>query len=197
VHIASRARHEHVRGADCGARHHVPQKERSTLPVTAHIPPTRARSQHRQGEALRLRRTGLSYRAIGAHIGTSHSQARRLVEAAFAESAERTMNNSDALLGEACDRVDGLIRASSAILYSADSTPTEKLRAVAEILRCQEARVRWLGLAAPERLRIEGPTRDELAWADVQGLSREQLDEEARSLGWIPVAEDRQDEPAD
>jgi hypothetical protein len=136
-----------------------------------------------------LRRAGLSYRLIGQRLSLSHTQARRLVEAAFAEAAESTRENARAALGEELDRVDGLIRAASAILHGADSTATEKLHAVSEILRCQETKVRWLGLAKPERFLVDRPTRAEVTWMEVQSLSEEQLDAEARSLGWVPAAE--------
>lgn len=164
------------------------------MAITARIPPSRARTQQREEQAIRLRGIGLSYRAIGKQIGTSHTQARRLCERAFAESAKRTMKDTDALLGEELDRIDGLIRAGSAIMNAPTSTPMEKLRAASQILNCQHAKVRWLGLAPDGPRQAQRLTREEVTWAEVQRLDDAAIDAELLALGYARVAEDGGDE---
>jgi hypothetical protein len=167
-----------------------PQEELSmSLAERTHIRPSRARRQQREEQAIALRRAGLSYRAIGAQMSISHTRARQLCEMAFADSARRTRNDTDALLGQELDRLDGVIRAASAILHAPTSTPMERLRAVAEIRRCSDSRVRWLGLAAPEKLQAQPLTRQELSWMEAQALPDDALEDELRSLGYVPVAE--------
>jgi DNA-binding CsgD family transcriptional regulator len=116
-----------------------------------HIPPSRARKQLREEEALRLRRTGLSYRAIGSLMGISHERVRELCEAAFQEVGERTITNKAELLGEELDRMDGLVRQASAIMSLSGTTPTEKLHAIEAVWRCSEAKVRWTRPSASTR----------------------------------------------
>jgi hypothetical protein len=135
-------------------------------------------------EILRLRRNGLSYRAIASEVGRSKSQVQRLCDAAFAEVAEQSLATTAATLGEELYRVDGQIRAASAILESSSSTPTEKLRAVGEIRKCSEAKVRWLGADAPQRVLVGAVTREQLVDSELAGLSDEQLERELEALGW-------------
>jgi hypothetical protein len=140
----------------------------------------------------------LSFRSIGSRIGVSHSQARRLVEAAFAESAERTRKDSAVLLGEACDRVDGLIRSASVILYARDSSATERLRAATTILKCCEAKVRWLNLSFPQARPLEGLTRAQLIWSEVKDLDDAALDSELEAMDYVRADQGKpsRDEPA-
>jgi hypothetical protein len=134
-------------------------------------------------EVLRLRIAGLSYRMIGERVDRSHVRCKVIVDQAMNEAAEHSLQNAGALLGEELERLDGLVRSASAILLSSTSTNAEKLRAVREIRACGEARVRWLGLAAPERIELDVLSRTEVHRGELAGLSGEALDRELANLG--------------
>lgn len=137
-----------------------------------------------QEEIIRLRRAGLSYKAIGAAVGRSEQQVKRLCDAAYTEYAQTAMQNIGAVLGEEMDRMDGLIRAASAVLNSSKSSPAEKMRALDSIRRCSEAKIRWTGAGAAEKLIINGMDRDSLAASEVAGLDDAQLENELKALGY-------------
>lgn len=56
--------------------------------------PASARKQHHQVESLRLRRSGLSYRAIGKIVGISHERARELCEEAYRTAANLVVDDA-------------------------------------------------------------------------------------------------------
>lgn len=161
----------------------------------AHVRPKALRKQQAQEQILKLRRNGLSYRAIGNQTGRSERQVRRLCEAAYAEYAVARLKETASTLGEELDRMDHLIRAASAVLVSSKTSAGEKMRALAEIRRCSEAKVRWLGVGAPERVLVGMGGREELAESEVAGLSDEALTAELEALGWSrdDIAADAQD----
>jgi hypothetical protein len=134
-------------------------------------------------EVLRLRAAGLSYRRIGERVDRSHVRCKVIVDEAMREVAEHSFQKAGALLGMELERLDGLVRSASAILLSSTSSNAEKLRAVREIRACGEARVRWLGLSAPERIELDVMSRTELHRGELAGLTGAALDKELRALG--------------
>lgn len=151
---------------------------------TAHVRPRKLRKMKHQEEVLRLRRSGLSYRAIGVEVGLDHTTAKRLCDAAYRELVQGLRKDAAAALGAELERLDGLIRAASAIMASTKSSPSEKLRAAESIRRTAETKVRWLGLSAPDRVQVDGLSRDDLAASEVAGLDDEALDKELAALGY-------------
>lgn len=139
------------------------------------------RAQH---EILSLREKGLSFRAIAVKTGRSRSQVHRLCESAYTEYTAAHTANIAAVLGGELARLDSLVRAASAVLASPRATPGEKMRAVGEIRRCAEARIRWLGAGSAEKILVDTMSRDDLAQSEVAALTDEALDRELEVLGW-------------
>lgn len=155
-------------------------------------PPAAVRKLERQDECVRLRRSGLSYRVIGAQVGISHERVRELCEEAYKEVADSVIEASGATLGEELERIDGVIRVCSGMMLSSGSSEAARLRAAEIVRRCSDTKVRWLGLAAPERISIEG----QRTWADmvseeVAAMSSDELDRELSALGYGPLPDDR------
>lgn len=102
------------------------------------------------------------------------------------------VDDAAAALGEELERIDGVIRVASGVMLSSGSSEAARLRAAEIIRRCADTKVRWLGLAAPERTSVE----DQRTWADVvsaevAGMSSDELDRELSALGYGPLPDDR------
>lgn len=156
----------------------LPPGERGAIKARA------LRKQQKGERALELRREGHTYASIGSIMGVSGQSARNYCEYAYAEAIHNLRTNAALTLGGEIDRLDGLIRAATAVMQSAHSSPGEKVRAIGEIRRCQEAKVRWLGVGAADKITVEHLSRRDIARAEAEGLSDDKLDEELAALGY-------------
>lgn len=142
------------------------------------------RKQELVEEVLRLRRQGFSYRAIAIEMRRGKDQVRRLAESGFAEVMEGTRNLAVVTLCEQLERMDYLIRASSLVLESPDATTAERLRAISQIGRASETKMRWLGADGSKPFVEVRIGRAALAEKEVAELSDEGLDKELAAFGY-------------
>lgn len=109
-----------------------------------------ARALLHQGQALDLRRAGLSYREIAARMGIGKSHAHALVRAGIDGARAQVAGSSDELLALELSRLDGMLAKLWPKAAECD------LQAVDRVLKIIERRARLLGLDAPTRTAIQG-----------------------------------------
>lgn len=97
--------------------------------------------------ALELRQQGLSYRAIGAEIGKSSSQAHKYVARALQETTAEAVDDLRRLEGE---RLDAAQYAIWPQVMAGD------VAALNGFIRLSERRAKLLGLDAPEKRELTG-----------------------------------------
>lgn len=107
--------------------------------------------QARRLEALDLRKSGASYRAIGQRLGVSHEQARLDIMACLAELAERQHEDTAQYRQLELERLD---RLQMALWVKAVASPPDT-RAALAVLRIFERRAKLLGLDAPTHVQID------------------------------------------
>lgn len=117
--------------------------------------PKQAEVAQRRNRALELRAAGLTYELIAQQLGYSSRQsAHRDVQAAIEQSVELPTRE---MLNEELNRLDKMMQGVWAEARKGDPN---KVNAVLKIM---DARARYLGLYAPERLqaevRIDDPTK--------------------------------------
>lgn len=97
--------------------------------------------------ALELRQQGLSYRAIGAEIGKSSSQAHKYVARALQETTAEAVDDLRRLEGERLDKLQNSLWQEAI---------SGNHGAVDRVLRVMERRAKLLGLDAPEKRELTG-----------------------------------------
>jgi DNA-binding CsgD family transcriptional regulator len=122
-----------------------PSKEPPAVPASLE---QAAATADRDGQALRLRATGLSYAAIGRQLGVNESTAHRAVERALRRTPREPA--ADVVALEA-DRLDQLYSRAVAVLAQAPDDMT-RLHAIDRALRVMERRAKLLGLDAPVKV---------------------------------------------
>lgn len=110
------------------------------MPNPGRRPAVQMRTEDRLAECLRLRRQGLSYRAIGQQIGVSYTQAQRLVDAGLRRISEPDAVELRASELAHLDELSSYIRPGCV-----DGDPA----AVGVAVRISERRSRLLGLDSP------------------------------------------------
>lgn len=110
----------------------------------------KARMLKHQEQALLLRRSGLSYAAIGQRIGLSKSRAHALVQMGLEDARQQIVTQSDELRTEEISRLDGMLAKVYAKAAKGD------LQAVDRVLKIGERRAKLLGLEAPVRIEATG-----------------------------------------
>jgi hypothetical protein len=116
-------------------------------------------TEDRVAAALRLRRSGASFRSIGDALAVSHVHARRLVEAAFARVATP---NAGELRAVELSQLDDLDRALRPRCANGDPA------AVSAAVRVSESRRRLLGLDAASPLQVNVTTQSSTITRDTQ-----------------------------
>ncbi|MFD7410141.1 hypothetical protein [Kitasatospora purpeofusca] len=113
-------------------------------------------AKFRASDAVELRRTGMTYQAIGAALGVDRKTAWTYVQKALAERARETAPDRDALLGEQLvvleTILDGLLPKAAA----------GDARAAEVVIRAMDRHARLFGLDAPVRIKTE-PTDERIA----------------------------------
>lgn len=108
------------------------------------------RRMYRQEKALELRRAGMAFSAIAAHIGISKSRAHELVCAGLEDARDQIAATSNELRAEEVSRLDGMLEKVYPKAAQGD------LLAVDRVLKIMERRAKLLGLDAPIRTALQG-----------------------------------------
>jgi len=116
------------------------------------------RGIEREIACLRLRKAGLSYRAIAAELNISPSGAYKAVTRALRKLNEKSAEATAEVRALEVQRLDDLLEN----LWPYRHKPAY----VDRILRVMERRARLLGLDAPERREITGGMEIEIGWGD-------------------------------
>jgi hypothetical protein len=123
----------------------VPQKGQEVL------------AEERRTEAVKLRIAGHSYRHIAKQLGISLAQAHKDVQTVL----KRTRDEADEVADEARDidlaRIDQGLKTVLEFLESAKDDEL-KLKAIDRLVRLQERRAKLLGLDAPAKGELSGPS---------------------------------------
>lgn len=114
----------------------------------------KARMLKHQEQALLLRRSGLSFSAIGQRLGISKSRAHALVQMGLEDAREQVAAHSDQLRTEEVSRLDGMLSKIYAKAARGD------LQAIDRVLKISERRARLFGLDAPVRTALQGGGED-------------------------------------
>lgn len=114
----------------------------------------KARMLKHQEQALLLRRSGLSFSAIGQRLGLSKSRAHALVQMGLEDAREQVAAHSDQLRTEEVSRLDGMLSKIYAKAARGD------LQAIDRVLKISERRARLFGLDAPVRTALQGGGED-------------------------------------
>lgn len=112
--------------------------------------PATVEKLRRQQKALLLRRSGMSFEAIGQRLGISKSRAHALVQLGLQDAREQIVTQSDDLRTEEISRLDGMLDKVYAKAAKGD------LQAVDRVLKIGERRAKLLGLEAPVRIEATG-----------------------------------------
>lgn len=116
--------------------------------------PATVEKLRRQQKALLLRRSGMSFEAIGQRLGISKSRAHALVQLGLQDAREQIVMQSDELRTEEISRLDGMLDKVYAKAAKGD------LQAVDRVLKIGERRAKLLGLDAPVRTALQGGGED-------------------------------------
>ena len=110
----------------------------------------RARKLKNQGQAIDLRRAGLSFTQIAEKVGISRSSAHQLVQQGMEDARRQIAASVDELRAEELSRLDGML----AKLYP--RAARGDVQAADRVLKIGERRARLLGLDAPMRTALQG-----------------------------------------
>lgn len=110
----------------------------------------RARKLKKQGQAIDLRRSGLSFTQIAEKVGISRSSAHQLVQQGMEDARRQIAASVDELRAEELSRLDGML----AKLYP--RAARGDVQAADRVLKIGERRARLLGLDAPMRTALQG-----------------------------------------
>lgn len=105
----------------------------------------------RRQKALEMRKSGASYRAIGANLGVSEAQAHRDVQAALATMAELEQASADEY------RTLELMRLDMALLALSPKMKFGDPQVVNAWVKVSESRRKLLGLDAPTKIAPSNP----------------------------------------
>lgn len=131
-------------------------------------------AQHRL-QALRLRKEGYSYEAIGTRLGISKQRAHQLVTEELAKLREETPEAAEAVRQLELERLDAMVRILAYRVKKAD------LGAIQTVLRIMERRAKLLGLDAPQQFELL-LKREAQALADELGLDVAEVLAEAQQI---------------
>ncbi|MFD0408614.1 hypothetical protein [Kitasatospora sp. NPDC127116] len=107
-------------------------------------------------DAVEMRRTGMSYRAIAAQLDVDPKTAWRYVQNALAERARETAPDRDALIGEQITVLETILEGLLPKAAAGDA------RAAEVVIRAMDRHARLWGLDAPVRIKTE-PTDERIA----------------------------------
>lgn len=102
-----------------------------------------------QAEAVELRRSGMSYAAIGEQLGVDRKTAWRYVQGALAQRARETAPDRDALIGEQITVLETILEGLLPKAAKGDA------RAAEVVLRAMDRHAKLWGLDAPVRVKAE------------------------------------------
>ncbi|GAA2112503.1 hypothetical protein GCM10009759_55270 [Kitasatospora saccharophila] len=105
--------------------------------------------QFRRHTAVELRRTGMSYVAIGEHLGVNRKTAWRYVQDALIERARETATDRDALVGEQIVVIETVLEGLLPKVAAGDA------RAAEVVLKALDRHARLFGLDAPVQIKAE------------------------------------------
>lgn len=130
----------------------------------------KARKLAAQLRAVELRRSGLTYRAIGAELGCSGAAAHGYVADGLAETIAHIESASIEIKAEEVSRLDGLLAGLWVKASNGD------LGAVDRVLKIMERRAKLLGLDAPAKIAPTTPSGEQ-PYVDASRLSSAALAE--------------------
>jgi hypothetical protein len=104
-----------------------------------------------RAEAVRLRLTGLTYRAIGERLGFSEQRAWKIITGELARLTAERREAAAALLELSLERLDAML------LAAWDRAAGGNLRAIDRVLKTVEKQTRLLGVQPPRRTELSGP----------------------------------------
>lgn len=107
-------------------------------------------------DAVELRRTGMSYRAIAKALDVDPKTAWRYVQNALAERTRETAADRDALIGEQITVLETILEGLLPKAAAGDA------RAAEVVIRAMDRHARLWGLDAPVRIKTE-PTDERIA----------------------------------
>lgn len=123
-------------------------------------------------EALRLRKQGLSLRAIGEKLKLSHEAVRGYIQSALAEVAEETLQDATQLRALEVERLDAYLLALAPKIEKGDT------QAISTALRVTEQRAKLLGIYAAEKQEVSGPAgqpQEQRIAIDLHSMSDDEL----------------------
>jgi len=133
--------------------------------------PVRIKATENRVEAVKLRKSGLTFEQIGSKLGISTQRAHKIVSEELQKAqAELKLEGSD-LLHLELDRLDEL----QANHWEA-ATQGGNVKAALLVLKIMERRAKLLGLDKPIRTQVE---------SRLGNMTDEELEEEARRLGIV------------
>ncbi|WP_369183318.1 hypothetical protein [Streptomyces sp. Y1] len=100
-------------------------------------------------DAVEMRRTGMTYQAIGDALGVNRKTAWRYVQDAMAERARETAPARDALIGEQLAVIETVLDGLLPKVATGDT------RAAEVVIKAMDRHARLFGLDAPVRVKAE------------------------------------------
>jgi hypothetical protein len=113
--------------------------------------PNRLKGAALRAEAVRLRLTGLTYRAIGERLGFSEQRAWKIIGEELVRLTAERREAAAALLELSLGRLDAML------LAAWDRAAGGNLKAIDRIIRTVEKQTRLLGVQPPRRSEVSGP----------------------------------------
>lgn len=138
-------------------------------------------TQRQRAEVLRLRRTGMSFTAIGEQLGVTRQRAHQVYSSALAEIPAQEVHEyrveQAARLDALLERANEVLAANAVMVQhgkvvmldgSPVPDPTVILAAIKTILDVEQRRAKLLGLDAPtqQQLEVDGGLRYEIVGLD-------------------------------
>ncbi len=122
------------------------------------VPPSLAESRPRLWVALKLRGQRKYYREIGAHLGVTESRAHQMVAEAIALVTEDLKEAASDVLIQELAALDALAKRAWGQMEKGDTVPGKEdgfdVAAAMVVLRVMERRAKYLGLDAPQDMRV-------------------------------------------
>jgi Sigma-70, region 4 len=131
-------------------------------------------AEHRL-QALRLRKEGYTYEAIGTRLGISRQRAHQLVTEELAKLRAETPEAAEEVRQLELERLDAMLRILAPKVKRAD------LGAIQTVLKIMERRAKLLGLDAPQEFTVL-LKREVEALADELGLDAAEVLAEAEAI---------------
>jgi Sigma-70, region 4 len=131
-------------------------------------------AEHRL-QALRLRKEGYTYEAIGAALGISKQRAHQLVTEELRKLREETPEAAEAVRQLELERLDAMLR------ILAPKVKRAELGAIQLVLKIMERRAKLLGLDAPQEFTLL-LKREVQSLADELGLDMAEVLAEAEAI---------------